>query len=83
MSNAKQLSTKQLLEILGIPAIKPGKQFAFYYGTTKDADGRKIYDKCVVATGDDETQARANAAAKLMGIVGHSGYHLGDRIPII
>jgi hypothetical protein len=83
MSNAKQLSTKKLLEILGIPVIKPGKQYAFFYGTTKDADGKELYDKVVTATGDTEQNACSNAAAKLLGIYGHTGFHIGDKIQIV
>ena len=82
MSNAKQLSTRQLFEVLGFHVVKD-KQFAFSYGTTKDADGNKIYDKVVTATGDSERNARSIASAKLLGIVGHTGYHIGDTIKVI
>lgn len=63
--------------------VKKSRQFAFFYGTTKDADGNPVFNKCVIAVGADERQARANTEAKLLGIVGHGGYHIGDLVPIV
>jgi len=85
MSNAKQIPVTRLFEILGfrVEKVNPEKQFAFAYGTTKDADGEEIYDSVVTATGDSERNARSNASAKLLGIVGHTGYHIGDTIKVV
>ena len=85
MSNAKQIPIHRLFEALGLRVEKasPENQYAFFYGTTKDADGKEVYDKVVTATGDNERNARSNASAKLLGIVGHTGYHIGDKITIV
>jgi hypothetical protein len=85
MSNAKQIPIPRLFEILGfrVEKVNAKNKYAFSYGTTKDAYGKKVYDKVVTATGDTERNARANASAKLLGMYGHTGFHIGDKIQIV
>lgn len=83
MSNAKMLSRSALWEtVFGahLPNLRP---FVFYAGTQLDADRKPIYDQCVIGHGETEQQARANAEAILYGRLGHNGYHLGEKIPVI
>lgn len=83
MSNAKMLSRSALWQTAFGVELIPYRQFVFYAGTQVDADRKPIYDQCVIGHGETEQQARANAEAILLGRLGHNGYHLGEKIPVI
>ena len=83
MSNAKMLSHSALWqEAFGVSP-SPVRPFVFYAGTRVDADRKPIYDQCIIGYGVTEQQARSNAEAILYGKVGHTGYHIGEKIPVI
>ena len=82
-SNAKILSHSALWqEAFGVSP-SPVRPFVFYAGTRVDADRKPIYDQCIIGYGVNEAQARSSAEAILYGKVGHNGYHIGEKIPVI
>lgn len=68
-SNAKEVP---------LPAFVPATPYAFWWGMVPGN-----FDKCVIVYAHGELHARGLATTKLEGIVGHSGFVLGDRIAVV
>ena len=77
-STAKILSRSQLYAAVFGEQPRPVTAFVFRWKPRLDGA-----DKFVLVYGESEDHARGMATTKLEGIVGHSGFILGDRIEIV